>query len=204
MKFSIKSVVQIGVVTLVLMSIALLLVPGCRKSTSLDDKQTTVSQQLADLDLPDGFYLVSRQSEKREELLPLSKDERIVAHDQTYGGLGPDEPPMYLVIAKSPQVPLSLSRLPQNREIEDGKKAVMLDFSEEAAAKLKRFSADNIGGAVAVVIGGKIATRHKIRVAISGGKLQISCCGAGACEHLLSELKDNYSSSQVGDTATSP
>jgi len=36
---------------------------------------------------------------------------------------------------------------------------------------------------VAVVVGGKVATRHKIRVAISGGKLQISCCGAGACEH---------------------
>ena len=122
MKFFIKSILRFGAVTLVLSSIALLPIPGCKESANLDDRQ----------------------------------------------------------------------------------EAVMLDFSEEAAAKLKRFSADNIGGAVAVVIGGKIATRHKIRVAISGGKLQISCCGAGACEHLLSELKDNYSSSQVGDTATSP
>ncbi len=98
---------------------------------------------------------------------------------------------MFLVVADSPQVPLSLSSLPKSGELEDGRKTIQLEFSEEASEKLERFSADNIGGAVATVVGGKVATRHKLRVAITGGKLQISCCGAGACEHLLRELGDN-------------
>jgi len=193
MKFFIKSILRFGAVTLVLSSIALLPIPGCKESANLDDRQEAVWQKPADSDVPDGFYLVSRQSERRAELLPVGEDERIVIFDKTYGGLGADEPPIYLVVSKSPQVPISLSSPPKSGEVEDGKKAVMLDFSEEVAAKLERFSADNIGGKVAVIVGGKVATRHKIRAAISGGKLQISCCGAGACEHLMSELSDNYS-----------
>jgi len=193
MKFSAELVVKIGLVAIVLLIIALLLVPDIRKTMISDELEAANSQELADLVLPDGFYLVSRQSQRREELLPVSRDERVVAHYKTYAGSGQNEPTMYLVVSKSPQVPISLSSPPKSGEIEDGKKAVMLDFSEEAAAKLERFSQDNIGGALAVIIGGKVVTRHKIRVAISGGKLQVSCCGAGACEQLMSELSDNYS-----------
>jgi SecD-like export protein len=191
MRFSIKFVIQSVLVTLVLAGFALLPVLGCQKSASQNDRPGVAKQKPAGSDIPDGFYLVARLSEQRDELLPLSKSERIVVHDQTFGGIDPEEPAVFLVVADSPQVPLYLSSLPKSGELEEGRKAIQLEFSEDASEKLERFSADNIGGAVAVVVGGKVATRHKIRVAITGGKLQISCCGAGACEHLLRELGDN-------------
>jgi hypothetical protein len=42
-----------------------------------------------------------------------------------------------------------------------------------------------------LVVDGEALTLHKIREAITSGKLQITRCNDNACERLLVKLKDN-------------
>lgn len=173
--------------------VALLPVLACQNTSTQSDTPPVIEQKSGGSDLADGVYLVSRQSERRDDLLPLSNREQLVAHDQTFGGFDSKAPPMFLVVAESPQVPLTLSALPERHEDKDGRAFVTLKFNEEISRMLKRFTKDNVGGKIAVVVGGKVATRHKVREPISGGEVRISCCAEGACDHLIGELRDNIS-----------
>ena len=47
---------------------------------------------------------------------------------------------------------------------------------------------------MAVVVGQKVVTMHKIKSVIKGGKLQISRCGDNGCQVLYRELNDNIKS----------
>jgi len=168
--------------------VTLLATPACQRSQAAKDSTQAPAPAAAVADLPDGIYLVARASERRADLLPLAAGEVLVVHDQTYGGLEPGEPPMYLVVGPKPDVPLALAAPPVRHDLEDGKAALQLELGPQAAAALERFTKEHVGGRIAVVVGGKVATRHKVRQAITGGALQISCCGAGACEHLMERL----------------
>ncbi len=42
-----------------------------------------------------------------------------------------------------------------------------------------------------LVVDGEALTVHKIRAAITGGKMEITRCGDNACERIYVTLKDN-------------
>ena len=103
------------------------------------------------------------------------------------------EPPEYLIVGTRPDVPLDLADSPTSGKDAEGKAFVNLTLAPEASRKLSDFTAKHAeeGASVAVIIGGRVVTRHKIRAKIEGGQLRVSCCGKGACEFLLKNLEDN-------------
>ena len=44
---------------------------------------------------------------------------------------------------------------------------------------------------MAIVIGGAVVTVHKIKAAVSGGRLQITRCSKYGCHMLFTELQKN-------------
>jgi len=98
-----------------------------------------------------------------------------------------------LLVGSQPDVPLDLAKPAVSGKTDDGKTFVRLSLAPEAAERLETFTANQVGkgSSVAIIIGGRVVTRHKVRAKIEGGKLQISCCAENACEFLLKNLEDN-------------
>ena len=100
--------------------------------------------------------------------------------------------PLYLEIDTTELVRLDLKHAPEGVEQEDKRINLFITLTEGASTKLAQFTEKHIGNKVAIVIGGKAVTKHKVRSKIDGGRLQITRCTDNACEHLLLELKENY------------
>jgi len=164
---------------------------ACQKDNPSAEPAPAAAPQLAD-----GIYRVSRYSETRKEILPLAAGEILVIQDQTFGGAEPGEPPVYLVLDDSQQVPLKLTDPPEKGVDEDGKEFVFLQLTEDVSKAFERLTGDNLNQTLAVVIGNKAVSKHKVRAAIAGGRLRVSCCGPGTCDFLFSQLRDNLSASQ--------
>ncbi len=97
--------------------------------------------------------------------------------------------PLYLQLDTSDFVPLDLAVEPHGITQPDKRINLMITLTEAAGEKLAEFTEDHIMDRVAIVIGGKAVTKHKVRSKIDSGKLQITRCTDNACEHLLVELK---------------
>ena len=98
--------------------------------------------------------------------------------------------PTLLEIDTSEFVRLDLAHEPQGIEQEDKRINLMITLSDEASIQLANFTEKHLKERVAIVIGGKAVTKHKVRSRIEGGKLQITRCTDNACKYLLLELKN--------------
>jgi hypothetical protein len=56
--------------------------------------------------------------------------------------------------------------------------------------ELKAYTRDHVGSRLAVVIGNKVISHHKIREAIEADKVRITCCTVGGGDHLHKHLKE--------------
>ena len=97
---------------------------------------------------------------------------------------------VYLGFKAAPDVPLTLAAKPKTQDGASGSPMLRLQLAPDAAQTLERFTAANLGRPVAIVVGGEVVSKHKVREAITGGKLQISWCNANACEVLRLKLTD--------------
>jgi len=139
--------------------------------------------------LVDGFYLIHREASSQKELAPLKKGERILIYD--YEFIAPEErgETSYIVLNNSDFIPIILAGQPTKENDQQGKPKLSISLAEDQVKPLEKFTRDNVMKGVAIVIGGKVVTTHKIREPIIGGKLQITRCTDHGCEALYTELQ---------------
>jgi len=63
-----------------------------------------------------------------------------------------------------------------------GKRWIGVRLADDEARALRGFSATPEGRGMAVVVGGQLASTHKIRQTIESAELQVSCCDPRACD----------------------
>lgn len=95
-----------------------------------------------------------------------------------------------VIIDTTDYVPLELAAEPLTEKQSDAKIFLSIRLNNVATEKMKRFTATRVMKQVAIVIGAKVITIHKLREAITGPGVQITRCDDKACEYLLLKLKE--------------
>lgn len=144
--------------------------------------------------LVDGLYLIQREAKSEKDLTPLKDAEQILVND--YEFIAPEErgETSYVVVNKNSFVPIIMASEPVKSNDLKGKPKLEISLAEDQIKPLEKFTTENVMKHVAIVIGGKIVTMHKIRVPIVGGKMQITRCTDHGCEALYTELQKRNSS----------
>jgi preprotein translocase subunit SecD len=94
-----------------------------------------------------------------------------------------------LVLQTKPFVPFLLAAAPaEDKEEGTGKPRLQLQLAEDQKGPLEEFTRAHLGQTVAIVIGGDVVTTHKVKSAITGGRLQITRCTKHGCETLFTRL----------------
>jgi preprotein translocase subunit SecD len=139
----------------------------------------------------DGVYAVRRASQTEKDLLPLKADEVVVVNHHRYLQNKAQEPPRFLVVRSSSDVPLDLATEPTAQKEGAEVVRVLLKLRPQAAEALERLTRDH-SRQIAVVLNGEVVTEHKVRTAISSGDIQITSCTPGAARYLLEQLQARY------------
>lgn len=142
----------------------------------------------------DGFYAVVKKEAIGGEHPPLPEGEERLDYDPSV--LGDHDDPLKVVVDTRSVVEMQLKEPPEKRPDTTARTQFWLGvtLTDEAAGKFETFTREHLGGTVAVVVGGRVITMHKIKSVISGGKIQISRCGDKGCQILYRELTDNVES----------
>lgn len=139
--------------------------------------------------LPDGFYFVRRWHYDKDKVGSPAENEALLVNDFHFLEPLEREPIEYVIVQTNPFIPIKLAADPlEDKEDSTGKPRLRIELTEDQKVPLADFTREHIGGLVAIVIGGEIVTKHKIRGAITDGKLQITRCTQHACETLYSTL----------------
>jgi preprotein translocase subunit SecD len=139
--------------------------------------------------LPAGAYAVRRDGLKEKDVLPLKDGEVLLVHRHQYVKKGDKEPPRFLVVRSAPEVALDLIGEPKAVKEKGEVVRIVLKLQPKAAKALERLTRDHLGRQVAIVLGGEVVTKHKVREVIKGGDVQITSCAPGAAGHLLKQLQ---------------
>ncbi|MCC7527772.1 MAG: hypothetical protein IT342_04580 [Candidatus Melainabacteria bacterium] len=144
--------------------------------------------------LVDGLYLIQREAKSEKDLGPIKDAEKILVND--YEFIAPEERGefTYIVVSKDSFVPIILAGEPVKSNDQKGKPKLDISLAEDQILPLEKFTTENVMKSVAIVIGGKVVTMHKIRVPIVGGKMQITRCTDHGCEALFTQLQKRDSS----------
>ena len=139
--------------------------------------------------LVDGLYLIQREAKSEKDLGPIKDVEKILVND--YEFIAPEErsETSYIVVSKNTFVPIILAGEPVKSNDQTGKPKLEISLAEDQILPLEKFTTENVMKSVAIVIGGKVVTMHKIRVPIVGGKMQITRCTDHGCEALYTQLQ---------------
>lgn len=137
-----------------------------------------------------GVYRVFEERTTENRFDPVPADCHLVTYDQSYATGVPGIPVRYVVISAEPGVPMVLGTKPEKQIHENGNPSLQIQFERKYADQLRQFTSDNLNKSIAMVIGGKVVTMHKVRAAIEGGRVQITRCSDKACDVLYSELID--------------
>lgn len=166
--------------------------PATVPSTSTEKFVSTLPKNSDDLSqtqgLVDGLYLIQREGKSEKEILPLKSSEHILIND--YEFLAPEErgDTTYIVVSQRSFVPMILASAPVKSNDNAGKPKLEISLAEDQIRPLEKFTTENLMKSVAIVIGGKVVTMHKIKVPINGGKMQITRCTDHGCEALYTKL----------------
>jgi hypothetical protein len=148
----------------------------------------TSAEQIA-AKLPSGLYLVKRQSRNQKSLGPIAPTETLLSDDYHFLEPAEREPVRYLVLQTRPFIALTLGADPtEDKEDGTGKPRLQLQLTEDQKGPLEEFTKSHLGETVAIVIAGEIVTTHKVKSAITGGRLQVTRCTEHGCETLFSKL----------------
>jgi hypothetical protein len=161
--------------------------PDARAQSATKADQSAHQPAEADV-LPNGLYLVLRSGDAAMKVQPAGEAERMLADDYHFLEPAEREPVKYLVLQTTPFVPFILGAGPVEDREEGGKPRLQLQLTEDQKKPLEDFTRANLGGTVAIVIGGEIVTTHKIKSVITGGRLQVTRCTEHGCETLFTKL----------------
>ncbi len=137
-----------------------------------------------------GIYAVLREAATPEEAQGGDARCWVLPYDGKYTDSGPVTPLTYVALDQSSFVPLVLEGAPETKKDEGGKTILSVTLKKEHAKTLEDFTQAHLGGKIAIVLDGEIVTLHKVRSAVSGGKLQITRCTDNACEVLRAKLAE--------------
>lgn len=157
----------------------------CSESPSKGSTNSTTTAAL-----PNGLYLVFNESDQSKKLSPVGK-QQVIVYDYEFFPEADRDAATYLTISTEEFIPLCLAVEPQKEKDTQGKPKLMLQLANDQVTPLEEFTTRNLGKAVAIVIGSKVVTKHKIKEAIKGGKMQITRCSDNGCEILYTQLKQN-------------
>lgn len=139
--------------------------------------------------IDNGLYAVVGTGATPEEAAALGPHRAVLAYDGRYTE-SPEDMPEYVAIEEGPFVPLILEGEPESHTDERGHATLGVTLQKDQAAALEEFTRAHLGGRVAIVLGGEIVTKHKVREVVTGGRLQITRCTDNACTVLRSKLVD--------------
>lgn len=162
---------------------------ACQSGKSAENK--IVGKEQPKRVLANGFYAVLGESDTEEKARAF-KSERVLKYEYKYHQYEEGEirdAPVYLALNSAPEVPLTLAKSPQTEKDKKGSPFLQLQLNEKAAKELEDFTGGHLGKAVAIVVDGEVISKHKVKAAIKGGKIQITWCSANACETLSLKLK---------------
>jgi hypothetical protein len=140
--------------------------------------------------LKDGLYLVNRIDTIAGQTSELSVNETDVYFSKMFEEYNTDEFAR-IIIDTTQYVPLELESAPKTEQQTEDKKKLLLSLTKEASLRLESFTTEHLMKMVTLIVGGEALTMHKIKMAITGGQLQITRCNDNACETLFVKLKDN-------------
>lgn len=140
---------------------------------------------------PDGIYLVVRMGNEKSALKPLVAGERMLEFDSRLFPEAERQRPDYFVVAKEAFIPLELAAEPGKGTDDKGKMKLNLQLAKDQVGPLKEFTEKHTGRTIAIVIGDRVVTSHKIRMPITDGRFQITWCKGNACRALYVELQKN-------------
>ncbi|MEO7112067.1 MAG: hypothetical protein ABI183_16610 [Polyangiaceae bacterium] len=72
---------------------------------------------------------------------------------------------------------------------ESGKRWLQIRMTDAEASNVEKFTATPADRSLAVIVGGEVACRHKIRQAVTSSELQLSCCNPKACDRWRALLR---------------
>jgi len=138
--------------------------------------------------LPDGLYRVMRLSNDEKGVGVLSSGERLLINDFHFLEPAERQEKEFVVLQTEPFIPFMLAESPTKDKDSAGKPKLYLQLDEAQIKPLEGFTRQNTGQKVAIVIGGEIVTVHKVREAITGGKIQITRCTDNGCQAIYTEI----------------
>lgn len=140
--------------------------------------------------IKDGLYLVIKTGSDTTYFESPKKTEFTIGFNKMFLEFA-DKDFSKVLIDTTEYVPLELDKLPTTEPQTELKKKLLISLTKEASEILKTFSAKHVMQKVVIVVDGEAVTMHKIREAITSGKLQITRCNDNACERIMVKLKDN-------------
>jgi len=164
-------------------------VPKATTSNFVSTLPKSASSELKGQLLQDGFYLIQREASTRTELQPLIESERILVNDYEFLQENERGKTTYIVVNTGSFIPIILREPPIKEKDDVGKPKLSIALAEDQIQPLEKFTRENVMKNVAIVIGGRVVTMHKIRMPIVGGKIQITRCTDHGCEALYTELE---------------
>jgi preprotein translocase subunit SecD len=135
-------------------------------------------------ELPDGLYIVT---EKIKDTKTVNNNQDLSTAFVKFNAAFKDDAEA-LLVNKNSFVPLEFSKEPIVTQGSDGKKRLELLFNRLSADKLAVFTSQNIMREATIIADGEALTVHKIRSAITEGKLEISGCSDNVCETIRIKL----------------
>jgi hypothetical protein len=139
----------------------------------------------------DGLYLVLQQSVDMGALRDADREEIILVNDYHFLENKPDDPPIFMILPRNPDVPLLLREPPVAGRDDNDKPMLNLALADEQAEALRHFTEKHLNETAAIVIGGRVVSAHTIKAVITGGSMQITRCDENSCDFLSIELMKN-------------
>jgi len=139
--------------------------------------------------LADGLYLVLGEWATADSARAACPGAALRPYDRRYTG-GEPEPRAWLALDPAGSVPLELAEPPSAASDGTGRALLAVRLAPGRVDQLAAFTAQHLDRAVAVVAGDEAITAHRIRAAITDGRLQITRCDERRCEALRLRLAD--------------
>lgn len=139
--------------------------------------------------LKDGLYLIIKETETKDALPSLNEKETVLINDYEFLDPSEREKPSFIVVSSESFVPFIFSNTPAKGRDDKGRTKLMLELAHDQVKHLEQFTETNNGKSVAIVVGDKVVTTHKIREPIREGKLQITRCSDFGCDVLYTQLQ---------------
>lgn len=165
-------------------AIALLLAAACGGSSP--QPPAAASTSTAPARLFDGVYAVVAQGTlaDRDRFAAAGYTTRV--YTDPYGV--PPDPPRLVALDVASAVPLELETAPETAPDGRGHALLSVTLKRRHVAALRELTRAHLGGTIAIVVDGDVATMHKVRAVIDGGRMQITRCTDDGCTLLRSKL----------------